>query len=187
METLQKADSRKTTSLVKRYLKEKFGIVVSVRSECYSGGSSFNVSYKLGPDSKAIESFVSRLQYGHFNGMEDIYEMSSGHKAPVLYGYELEDFKFVFVRQEISRELKAKFYELAKAVMPSGLEEYQMEQEFSRYFRVKNFITQDEAEIKPIKAVFNYEDQDIEFLYEIDGVLCNTKSGIVRQSSFNPL
>ena len=43
--TFLQADRRKTTSILKKYLREKYGINASIKSEIYSGGSSLNISY----------------------------------------------------------------------------------------------------------------------------------------------
>lgn len=173
---VQKANGRKTTSLVKKMLKDKFNINCSVQSSTYSMGSSINISYDLGPDQKIIDSLLSGLQYGHFNGMEDIYENNSDHQGIVYDGYQLEEFKFCFVRQQISNELNAKLKDLYLGVMGNDMEDYKKDQEFYRHFKVKNFITQDESKINVIKAVFNYDEQQIEFIYSVDGVEYNTSS-----------
>lgn len=169
-----KADTRKTSNLVKKMLKEKFGIDCSVKSEKYSGGCSINIEYNLGPDQKIVDSLLSGLQYGHFNSMEDIYESSNEHKAIIFDGFELESFKYCFVRQKISNELKAKFFESYKQNFSSNSEDWQKEQDFFRHFEVKNFVTQNEAEIENIKAVFNYDTQRLEILYSVNGVEYNT-------------
>lgn len=192
-ENIQKADGRKTTALIKKMMKERFNIKISVQSESYSGGSSLNVKYNLGPDDKVIESVLKNLQYGNFNGMEDIYEMNDEKTGIVYDGYQLDDFKFVFVRQEMSKEFK---YKMAEAIdskikfenleLTADLHTYQPNSSFRSYNDMMfqqlgqtNFATQNEDEIVFVDA--KYEDTPQEYnrivlYYTIGGVIYNTSS-----------
>lgn len=114
--TTQKADTRKTTSLIKKYLKEKYNIKAKVKSEKYSGGSSIRISYVAGVDTSIIDADLAGLQMGSFNGMEDIYEYNS-IEAPVIDGYELQQYKYSFVEREIPETMKVKMCELISAKM----------------------------------------------------------------------
>jgi len=46
----------------------------SVRSSSFANGNDVCVSWTDGPTTKEVEALVGKYQYGHFNGMEDIYE-----------------------------------------------------------------------------------------------------------------
>jgi hypothetical protein len=60
---------------IRQELKEKYpGVKFSVTSETFSMGNSVSVDWTDGPEYEEIESIVEGYQYGHFNGMEDIYE-----------------------------------------------------------------------------------------------------------------
>jgi hypothetical protein len=60
---------------IRQELKEKYpGIKFSVTSDTFSMGNSVSVNWTDGPEYEEIESIVEGYQYGHFNGMEDIYE-----------------------------------------------------------------------------------------------------------------
>lgn len=60
---------------IKQELKEKYpGIKFSVTSETFSMGNSVSVNWTDGPEYEEVNNIVSGYQYGHFNGMEDIYE-----------------------------------------------------------------------------------------------------------------
>lgn len=50
------------------------GIKFSCKSESFSGGNSVNVDWHDGPTSEEVDKIIRKYQYGHFNGMEDIYE-----------------------------------------------------------------------------------------------------------------
>jgi hypothetical protein len=175
-ENIQKANGRKTTSLIKKMMKEKFGIKITVQSDSYSMGSSLNVKYDLGVDSDKVEAILNNLQYGRFNGMEDIYEINQEKTGLVYDGYQLDDFKFVFVRQHISNELRKQLYNLYRPLFSYDQPEFKYDQDFDRHFQVRNFVTQNESEITLIKAVFNFDHQDVEFIYEVNGVQYSTRS-----------
>jgi hypothetical protein len=82
MKTLSEA--AKTAKAIRIELKESFpGTKFKVKSENYSGGNSVNVYWNLGPTTKEVDAIIQKYQYGHFNGMEDIYEYStSNDKIP---------------------------------------------------------------------------------------------------------
>lgn len=101
--TFLQADTRKSTAILKKYLREKYGINASIKSKFYSGGSSLNISYVGGISQHVIEREVNRLQYGRFDGMIDLYEYNnSAENGLIIDGYKLEEFKYVFVNQDLS-------------------------------------------------------------------------------------
>ena len=53
------------------------GVKFSVRSDTFSGGNSVHIGWSDGPTSDEVETITGKYQYGHFNGMEDIYESSN--------------------------------------------------------------------------------------------------------------
>ena len=101
--TFLQADTRKSTAILKKYLREKYGINASIKSKFYSGGSSLNISYIGGISQHVIEREVNRLQYGRFDGMIDLYEYNnSTENGLIIDGYKLEEFKYVFVSQDLT-------------------------------------------------------------------------------------
>lgn len=196
MSEIKKADTRKSTHLLKKYLKEQFGIKTSIRSEFYAGGCSLRVSYDMGADKKEVEKIVDKLQYGHFNGMIDLYEYSDDRTGLVVDGYQLEDFKYVFVSQELPENLK---YKLARLISDTfemqGVPKLKSEEDFEtlnfqervwdawnwsnlfhRLFSTRNFVTQDEEKIN-LKSVHWSEKHNgrVYFKYEVDGIEYNTE------------
>lgn len=108
-----KADTRKTTYLIKKYLKEKYGIEVRVKSDFFTGGSSLDIYYTMGTDPKVVESDLKRLQKGSFNGMEDIYEYADeSEKGIILDGFMLQNYKYVSASREIPEKFKIRLAEL---------------------------------------------------------------------------
>jgi len=196
-----KADSKKTTSLVKKYLKEKYGIIVSVRSEVYSGGSSFNISYNLGTDPNVIEAEMKRLQYGSFNGMEDIYEYSDeSFKGIILDGYRLDSYKYVFVRRELPEAFRMKLAKIFSDKVKFGeIPEFDGTKEsFHERFRDRfssawnwsdmvyqylqkdlNFATQDENEIKNLELKGSLAEK-LYFTYEHNGKEYDTRKPVIH-------
>lgn len=99
---------------IRTELKNAFpGIKFSVRSEIYSGCNSVNVSYIDGIDEKRVENLLAKYQYGHFNGMEDIYENTNRRD-------DLPQVKYLFVRREMSDAVR----DAIMAEMSITLEQY---------------------------------------------------------------
>ena len=66
------------SSAIKEELKKTFpSVKFSVRSESFSMGNSVNVSWTDGPTKKEVDNIIDKYQYGHFNGMDDIYESTN--------------------------------------------------------------------------------------------------------------
>ncbi len=66
------------SAAIKAELKAAFPHVkFSVKSDSYSGGDSVHISWTDGPTTAEVESISGKYQYGHFNGMEDLYEITN--------------------------------------------------------------------------------------------------------------
>jgi hypothetical protein len=189
---IKQADSRKTTAILKKHLKDQFDINVSIRSESYSGGSSLNVSYTLGKDQNTVEEFLKQLQYGCYHAEEDYW--GSKDASLVIDGYSLNTYKHVFVRQDWSKDFN---YSLAKMFSDqihfSGIPKLESEEDLHKnfperwtsawtwndmlfqYFKVSHFVTQDESKIMLKSIHFGEENTySIYFIYEVDGIEYNT-------------
>lgn len=192
---LKKADTRKTTSLLKKYLKENFGIKTSIRSEYFSMGSSIAVTYNLGPDVKEVSRVVNSLQYGNFNGMIDMYEHDENHTGLVIDGYQLNDYKYAHTNQKIS---DAFMYKLAKmfsdSIKFSDVPELKSFEDYHstfperwgsawtwgdmmwQMFNIRNFVTNNEEEIELVscQAIDDNLNEGVCFTYKVAGVEYNT-------------
>lgn len=167
-----KSKVQKSTLLLKKYLRTKYGINFSVTSDFYAGGSSLRVKWTLGVDQKTIENEVNRLQEGNFDGMEDMYNYKKGAEVGLkIDGQEIQTYKYVFCSQDIPTEL---WYKLAKLISDNNrfegvppLEDVsQLYQNFPRmfgaawtwqqlthqHFKKRNFITDDLSKIELIKV-----------------------------------
>lgn len=82
--------------LIKAELKAAFpGTKFSVKSDSYSGGDSVRIDYEDGPLYKDVMDRVRKYQYGSFNSMEDIYEMTNGRT-------DIPQTKYVLVQRSKS-------------------------------------------------------------------------------------
>lgn len=200
---VKKADTRKTTSLLKRYFKKEFGITTSVKTSKYSMGSSLDVKYELGPDESLLSPIVDQLQYGRFNGMDDIYEYDSSKGSVVLEGYELENWKYTGVTQSVPDDLLYKFAKTASdAVNIHGVFKLESRDDLHTNFKerwgsawnwkdilyqnwkVRNFNTQNPDDIQNISLIEDRDDFDFIFSYEINGIQYRTDQ-YVKPSSNN--
>ena len=90
----------KTAQAIRKELKLKFpNIKFKVRSSNFSMGNSVDIYYTDGPEREKVEAVTSKYQYGHFNGMEDIYEYSNKNS-------NIPQAKFVHVSRKFSEEGK---------------------------------------------------------------------------------
>lgn len=71
----------------------------SITSKSYTGGSSVDIDYEDGPTEKELQKITGKHEYGHFNGMEDIYEYSNVNG-------EIHQAKFVFIHRDPSEKTK---------------------------------------------------------------------------------
>ena len=98
------ADRRKTTSIIKSHCLKTWPISkIDVSTEVYSDGSSMDVTYYAPQKIEALESFIDNFQYGHVDGMQDMYEYSNSQDI-IVAGHILQQYKYVRVEFEESEE-----------------------------------------------------------------------------------
>jgi len=92
------ADRRKTTAIIKAHCLKTWKIAkIEVSTDSFSGGNSMDVVYYAPEEIKELESFIDSFQYGHFNGMEDIYEYHE-KESIIIDGHILQQNKYIFCR-----------------------------------------------------------------------------------------
>jgi len=92
-----KTITAQTAKAIRSELKERFpDTKFSVRSETYSMGDSVRVSWTDGETYDTVMSVIKKYQYGHFDGMNDIYEHSNRQDFPQA--------KYVFANRSYSRD-----------------------------------------------------------------------------------
>ena len=113
--SILKSEVARCAAEIRKILKEK-NIKASVRSEQFSLGNSVRVEIKEKVDPelyKALKEELAKYQYGHFNGMEDIYEYSNNRDdipqtkfLSINYDWRLHDKAFQkleeFVREKVN-------------------------------------------------------------------------------------
>ena len=101
--------------MIRAYMKAK-GIAGNVRSKSYSMGSSIHVYVQDLPPAQYADlvAYVNQFEYGHFNGMEDIYEISNRRD-------DIPQVKYAFVDNKMSDALGEKIYQFMKGYY-SGME-----------------------------------------------------------------
>lgn len=184
--------TRETTNFLKKYFRNKYGIIVSIKSESYSGGSSINLAYALGPDKKTIEAELANASYGSFDSMNDMYEFNKNEF--VIDGKHLHQYKYTFVNQEISTEL---WFQIAKCFSTSvnycGLGKIETIEQMNECFdelqngvwtwgqliktlvKYRNFVTQDESKIEIVGVKYLGSLEGYEVLYMFEGKQYSTK------------
>lgn len=93
------SNQAQAAKLIRKELKAAFpGIKFSVTSKGFSMGDSVDIDWTDGPTSKQVKEITDKYQYGHFNGMEDIYEYSNNRS-------DLPQSKYVMTQRTISKEI----------------------------------------------------------------------------------
>ena len=162
------ASTRKSTILLKKYIKEKYNIDCNIKSESFSGGNSLNISYKFGCDDENLSDIKTALCDSGFDGMQDL-KYNIDCSSIIIDGFKLATFNYVHIKQEISEEFIKKC-----SLMLSDAKIFDVPDllpDFSNYntsfteiygrawtwaqliyqsFRKRNFITQDENKINLI-------------------------------------
>ena len=98
------------SAAIKEELQKTFpNIKFSVRSESFSMGDSVHISWADGVTAEQVKSISSKYQYGHFNGMEDIYESSNRRE-------DIPQAKYVSESRNMSKEAEAILLPIAERI-----------------------------------------------------------------------
>ena len=117
-----KTQSALAAKEIRTLLKKYFPLIkFSVTSENYSGGDSVNVKYTNGVPTREVEKLINKYQYGHFDGMTDMYEYSNSVEG-------MPQTKYLFVSREVSQEFRQSIKE--KIAKDFGIKEQSNEQEW---------------------------------------------------------
>lgn len=87
---------------IRNDLKKEFPSI-SFRVTCknYSMGDHVNVYYTDGVPTKDVECLIKKYQYGHFDGMQDLYEYSNSRN-------DIPQTKYLFVERDYSQQAQQK-------------------------------------------------------------------------------
>ena len=94
-------EAAKAAKAIRSELKKAFpSIKFRVRSSNYAGGNSVDIGWTNGPTSDSVEEITAKYQYGHFDGMVDMYEYSNSRE-------DIPQARFVFASRTLTDEVKA--------------------------------------------------------------------------------
>lgn len=97
----RKSSAANASAAIKEELKKAFPTIkFSVKSSNFSMGDSVDISWTDGPTSKEVDAITDKYQYGHFNGMEDIYENSNRRE-------DIPQAKYVSTHRHQNEEIMA--------------------------------------------------------------------------------
>jgi len=100
----QLSSHTQTAKHIRQELKKAFPLVkFSVISDSYSGGDSVRISWTDGPTHDMVNELTNKYQYGHFNGMEDIYENTNRRN-------DIPQSKYVQRSREISDDIRQQVF-----------------------------------------------------------------------------
>ena len=95
------SEHAKAAKAIRNELKAAFpGTQFSVRSDSFAGGTAVDVSWTDGPCGQSVDAIINKYQYGHFDGMQDLYEYSN-HRD------DLPQVKYVMSQRSISADTEA--------------------------------------------------------------------------------
>lgn len=111
-----KSSQAQVAALIKKQLKSH-GIKCKTKSSSFSMGDSVDVTvYDQTPETmKKIEAEFAKYQYGHFNGMEDIFEYSNSRD-------DIPQTKYLHIGNETSDELHQACWNYIRSTV-SGFDE----------------------------------------------------------------
>lgn len=93
---------------IRKELKQNFPTTkFSVTSQSYSMGDNVRVEWTDGPTETEVEFLIKKYQYGHFDGMQDLYEYTNSRD-------DIPQVKFVMTERDYSEEAREKYAEIAK-------------------------------------------------------------------------
>jgi hypothetical protein len=95
------SEPARAAKAIKAELKGIFpDVKFSVKSQSFSMGSSVDIQWTDGPTTSQVDEFTSKYQYGHFDGMNDMYENSNSRD-------DIPQTKFVSTSREISEDVRS--------------------------------------------------------------------------------
>ena len=103
--TKQLSTHAAAAKMIRQHLKS-IGVPGKVKASSYSMGSSVRVEVSdITPAvRKELQAFVDQFQYGHFDGMNDYYEISNSRD-------DIPQVKYTFLEVDYSDELGQKAYD----------------------------------------------------------------------------
>ena len=119
-------------AMVRRWMREN-GFVGRVNADSYAGGSSVNIYVQDLPPNRLeeLENYAGQFEYGHFDGMIDLYEYSNVRE-------DIPQVRFVFVNNEISAEMRQRIWDFLRGYY-NGMENAPENAQDAGLYRNQNF------------------------------------------------
>ncbi len=112
---------------IREELKTAFpSITFRIKSRNFSMGDAVDVYYTNGVPVDQIRKITDKYEYGHFNGMEDIYEISNSRS-------DIPQAKYVHVQRNIDKEVSEAMK--VKLANDFGITDIENEDEWQRVFK----------------------------------------------------
>lgn len=106
--TKTKTTHAEAAVMIRKELKQAFpSIKFSVTSKSYVGGSSIDISWNDGPTCNSVEKITSKYKYGHFDCMDDCYEITNSRK-------DIPQVQYIFHQRPISEGIMQEVFENLK-------------------------------------------------------------------------
>lgn len=100
--TKTKSSQARAAACIRKELKAAFPETkFSVTSSSFSMGDSVDINWENGPTTEQVDKISKKYQYGHFDGMYDIYEYSNSRK-------DIPQSKYVMTQRRTSDDLRLK-------------------------------------------------------------------------------
>lgn len=101
---------------IRKELKQNFpSIKFAVTSRNFAGGNAVDIEWTDGVTTKEVEKIVNKYQYGHFDGMQDLYEYSNTRN-------DIPQAKYIQTRRDCSPETEQKI--IQQVMRDYGLAEW---------------------------------------------------------------
>ena len=125
--------------MIRQHLKA-IGVPAKVKASSYSMGSSVRVEVcDITPTLlKELSTFVDQFQYGHFDGMNDYYEISNSRD-------DIPQVKYTFLEVDYSDELEQKAYDFicnrfSVGTLPASYKDVSYVDETTCGSRIRNLV-----------------------------------------------
>ncbi len=97
-----------TAKAIRAELKQAFPTIqFFIKSRSFSMGNAVDINWVNGPNYDLVNEIVRKYEYGHFNGMEDIYENSNSRD-------DIPQVKYVHIRRELGIDVLSSIFEFLK-------------------------------------------------------------------------
>jgi glyceraldehyde-3-phosphate dehydrogenase/erythrose-4-phosphate dehydrogenase len=91
-----------TAKAIREELKKEFpNTAFSVRSSSFSMGDDVRIEWTNGPTTEQVEQITNKYEYGQFDGMIDLYEMTNVR-------HDIPQVKYIMTTRNIDKEIEEK-------------------------------------------------------------------------------